>query len=332
MSLPPIINGEHSKITVKTKNVFIECTATDMTKAKIVLDTMVTMFSEYCKVPFEVEQVKIVYEDKEILVPDLGNFVRTEKVSDLIKMTGVQMESKKVVDLLSRMSLETSVVDSGTLKVQIPPTRSDILHTCDLMEDLAIAFGYNNIPQRVPPTYTVGKPDPLNKLTDLLRYEMAQCGFMEALTLTLCSVAENFDNLKRAELFDLEAVKLSNPKTIEYEVVRTLLLPGLLKTIHQNSGFPLPIKLFEVADVVTKTDEKTVNGVTAKNERHLAALFCSQSSGFETIHGLLNRIMDLLGAKFNDEKSDECYKLVPSQGKYNCYLYITLQKVKLPLF
>lgn len=41
LSLPPIINGAHSAITLKTKNVFIECTATDLTKAKTVLNTIV---------------------------------------------------------------------------------------------------------------------------------------------------------------------------------------------------------------------------------------------------------------------------------------------------
>lgn len=41
LSLPPIINGAHSAITLQTKNVFIECTATDLTKAKTVLNTMV---------------------------------------------------------------------------------------------------------------------------------------------------------------------------------------------------------------------------------------------------------------------------------------------------
>jgi len=51
-SLPPIINGDRSKITLNTKNVFIECTATDLTKAKVVLNTVVTMFSEYCEEPF----------------------------------------------------------------------------------------------------------------------------------------------------------------------------------------------------------------------------------------------------------------------------------------
>lgn len=46
LSLPPIINGAHSAISLNTRNVFIECTATDLTKAKIVLNTVVTMFSE----------------------------------------------------------------------------------------------------------------------------------------------------------------------------------------------------------------------------------------------------------------------------------------------
>lgn len=59
LSLPPIINGNHSKITLKTKNVFIECTATDKFKAQIVLDTVVCMFSKYCEEPFTVEPVEV---------------------------------------------------------------------------------------------------------------------------------------------------------------------------------------------------------------------------------------------------------------------------------
>ncbi|XP_074603218.1 phenylalanine--tRNA ligase beta subunit-like [Brevipalpus obovatus] len=63
LSLPPIINGDHSKITIKTKNVLIECTATDENKAKIVLDTIVCMFSEYCSPKFQSERVEIFYEE-----------------------------------------------------------------------------------------------------------------------------------------------------------------------------------------------------------------------------------------------------------------------------
>merc|ERR1740120_250281 len=63
LSLPPIINGEHSKITLETKDVFIEMTATDLTKAQITLNTVCAMFSEYCEQPFTVEPVEVVYAD-----------------------------------------------------------------------------------------------------------------------------------------------------------------------------------------------------------------------------------------------------------------------------
>lgn len=66
--------GEHSKITLKTKNIFIEATATDLKKAEIVLDTIVTMFGQYCSQPFTAEPVKVIYEDKR--VPDAEYPVR----------------------------------------------------------------------------------------------------------------------------------------------------------------------------------------------------------------------------------------------------------------
>ena len=52
LSMPPIINSNHTKITLDTKNVFIDLTATDKTKLGIVTNIMVSMFAQYCKDPF----------------------------------------------------------------------------------------------------------------------------------------------------------------------------------------------------------------------------------------------------------------------------------------
>lgn len=52
LSMPPIINSEHSKITLNTRNIFIDVTATDETKLHIVTNIIATMFSEYCAEPF----------------------------------------------------------------------------------------------------------------------------------------------------------------------------------------------------------------------------------------------------------------------------------------
>lgn len=91
LSLPPIINGDHSKISVNTKNIFIECTATDLTKAKIVLDTIVTMFSQHCSEPFKVEAVEVTdTKGKAIKYPELGYRIEKVFVDKINKYIGIE--------------------------------------------------------------------------------------------------------------------------------------------------------------------------------------------------------------------------------------------------
>jgi phenylalanyl-tRNA synthetase beta chain len=71
------------------------------------------------------------------------------------------------------------------VQVQIPATRPDIFHECDIMEDAAIGYGFNNLPHTFPPTTTVGQPTAINKVSDIVRYEWALAGWIEALPLTL---------------------------------------------------------------------------------------------------------------------------------------------------
>jgi phenylalanyl-tRNA synthetase beta chain len=193
LSLPPIINGDHSKITLQTKNVFIECTATDITKAKVVLNTMVTMFSQYCAEPFTVEQVEIVYPDgKTSVTPDLSLNEFVVGVDYINSRVGVKLGTSEMAKLLTRMQLTVASYNDKELRVLVPPTRSDILHACDIMEDVAIAYGINNIVRTNPKTSTVGKKEPLNNLSDLLRLELAMAGFTEILTMILVSFFLSF--------------------------------------------------------------------------------------------------------------------------------------------
>ena len=141
------------------------------------------------------------------------------------------------------------------------------------MEDVAIAYGFNKLPRSSPnKASTIGQPLLINKLSDIVRYESAMAGWTEVLPLStypfgrsrchwvdvlltdsvLCSHDENFAWLNRKD--EGTAVRLGNPKTVEYEVVRTSLLPGLLKTIRENKSMRLPIMISEVADVAFKDD------------------------------------------------------------------------------
>lgn len=298
-SLPPIINGDHSKITVDTKNVFIEITATDDTKLDIVCDMMVTMFAEYCAEPFTVEPVKIVSEhnDKTRETPGLARRTIDVEIDYLNACTGLSEPPETLCKLLSKMAYiaKPSTRDANILEVTIPVTRADVLHQCDVMEDLAICYGYNNLPRSSPnKSATIGAPLKINKLSDIVRVEAAMAGWSEVMPLILCSHDENFAWLRRKD-DGTTAVRLANPKTAEYQVVRTSLLPGLLKTIRENKKHAVPLKIFEVADVVFKDDALERR---ARNQRHFAAAWYGKTSGFEMVHGLLDRVLLMLRTAF----------------------------------
>ncbi|XP_050069267.1 phenylalanine--tRNA ligase beta subunit [Anopheles maculipalpis] len=290
LSLPPIINGDHSKITLKTRNVFIECTATDLTKARIVLDTLVCMFSTHCAKQFTVEYCDVVSAAGETTpYPDLAFRKETISVAKTNAYIGLNESAEQMTNLLNRL-LPTRQIDADTLEVEIPPTRHDMLHACDIYEDVAIAYGYNRIPKTLPAKMHIAKQYPLNKLTEQLREQIAQAGFTEGLTFTLCS-RDDIASKMNASIDRIPAVHIANPKTLEFQVVRTTLIPGLLKTLAANRKMPLPLKLFEVSDVVL-ADSKSEVG--AKNERRVCAVNCNKTAGFEVVHGLLDRVMQLL--------------------------------------
>ncbi|XP_028586893.2 phenylalanine--tRNA ligase beta subunit [Podarcis muralis] len=300
LSMPPIINGDHTKISLNTRNVFIECTATDLTKAKIVLDILVTMFSEYCQKPFTVEAAEVTYPNgKSYNFPELT--YRREKIKPEIlnKKIGISETPSNLAKLLTRMCLKSHVIANGNnIEVEIPPTRADIIHACDIIEDAAIAYGYNNIQMTIPKTYTIANQLPLNKLTELLRQDLAAAGFTEVLTFSLCS-QEDIANKLGVDISTTKAVHIANPKTAEFQVARTTLLPGLLKTIAANRKMPLPLKLFEISDIVVK--DSTID-VGTRNHRHLCAVYYNKNPGFEIIHGLLDRVMQLLDIPPSKEK------------------------------
>ncbi|XP_050535746.1 phenylalanine--tRNA ligase beta subunit [Daktulosphaira vitifoliae] len=302
LSLPPIINGHHSRITLNTKNIFIECTATDLKKANIVLDTILCMFSKYCLNKYTAECCEVIYSDNSVSTyPQLNYRKETVSCEKINSYLGISESIDNITSALTSMCLNSSaLVQSDEISVEVPPTRHDIIHACDIYEDVAIAYGYNNIPKTVPKTITVGSQLPLNSLSDKIRNEIAQCGFKEVLTFSLCS--KDDVSVKLRKKFDEEStVRISNPKTLEFQVARTNLLSGLLKTVAANKKMPLPMKLFEVSDVVLKD---ITSEVGARNERRVCAVYYGKTPGFEIVHGLMDRLMQVLGIPFNQKFGD----------------------------
>ncbi|CDR41324.1 CYFA0S07e00716g1_1 [Cyberlindnera fabianii] len=303
-SLPPIINSEHSKVTLNTKNVFIEITATDKTKAEVVVNQLVAMFSHYCEEQFTVEPVEIIskHNGESRITPQLEPRIMNAEIDYINSCLGLKLSAEEICALLKKMSLiaTPSKTDTNLLDAEIPITRPDILHQADIMEDAAIGYGYNNLPKsKISSTSISGAaPLPINKISDILRNASAQAGWLEVMPLTLCSHDENFKFLNQED--DSKAVKLANPKTAEYQVVRTSLIPGILKTIRENRDHALPIKVFEAGDVVFKDDSLERR---AFNQRNWAAVYAGKTDSFESAQGLLGKIMQTLRTPWLSEPS-----------------------------
>jgi phenylalanyl-tRNA synthetase beta chain len=137
-----------------------------------------------------VEPVDVVLPSgKTIRYPNLDQRIVRAKVDYINGCVGLSLPPEKIVEYLKRMSLDATVEPNGKfIAVKVPPTRSDILHACDVMEDVAIAYGYNNLPRVFPNTNTIAAPLPINKLSDLTRREFALAGWTEVLPLILVSI------------------------------------------------------------------------------------------------------------------------------------------------
>jgi phenylalanyl-tRNA synthetase beta chain len=182
--------------------------------------------------------------------------------------------------------------------VSCPITRSDILHPCDIAEDLAISYGYNNITKQLTTTKTHGIQQPYNKLTDLFRNEMSMGGYVEFLTMALLSHKDMFTNLLK-EKEDDKTVKIFYSKTKEFEYMRSSLIPCILKSIEGNKANQLPFRLFEISDVVliNKDDE-----TGASNRRKLCFAYTNTTSAMEVIQGMVDLLMKKIGLIFNYDK------------------------------
>ncbi|MES1905186.1 MAG: hypothetical protein MHPSP_001829 [Paramarteilia canceri] len=251
LSLPPIINSSLSQIDINTKNILIEVTGTDLQRVEIVFKCIVANYSQYCRNQFSVTQIPVVYDSNHQETTNLIENDVAISVSEICQSIGIEKDVKTVNQSLQRMSIK-SIEKDGLIVASIPWFRSDVINKVDIIADVATGYGLSNVKLTVPKLTCLGSHLPLTKLVNALRIELSQCNIKESLTFTLCSKDDISTNLLEDWSVNSQniALKIDNPKTFEFQVIRTTLIPGLLKTISSNRSLKLPISIFEISDVV----------------------------------------------------------------------------------
>ncbi|MEM2452046.1 MAG: phenylalanine--tRNA ligase subunit beta, partial [Candidatus Methanomethylicia archaeon] len=248
-SFPPVINGERTRVTEKTRNLFIELTGIDENAVTQTLNVLVCNILERGGV---LEKVVVKYPTCSKITPDL-NFRHIDiNLEDFRKLIGLNISVEEAFKLLRKMGYSISDVRGEILKISIPPFRVDILHPVDIIEDMAIAYGYENITPELPSLMTIGKPSLIEVLEGKIRELMIGMGFQEVMTFTLTSIIHQ---TSLVNLNNLNVLKLSNPVTEEYNCYRRWITPNLLHFLSQNKHVEYPQKIFEIGYVAIPLDD-----------------------------------------------------------------------------
>jgi phenylalanyl-tRNA synthetase beta chain len=251
LSLPPVINSnELGRLSTETSNIFVEVTGTHLPTVNQALNIMITSLAERGG---KIESMVVQYPDgSEHTTPDLKPKVMKVSKDDIAAITGMELSDEEIIECLEKMCYGAKISAKGIVSVQVPQYRTDVLHAVDIIEDVAIGYGFDKIIPTIPSSMTAGRLRPLTRLKNKVRDLMVGLGYQEILSYIMTSPTTLNEKMLRTE----KLVETGNPKSRDYSVLRNSLLPILMDFIAQNQHVDLPQYIFEVGDIVQPDEVK----------------------------------------------------------------------------
>jgi phenylalanyl-tRNA synthetase beta chain len=289
LSFPPVINSNDlGRVTEETGNLLVEVTGT---MHQTVLNTLnlVTLALidrggkayaatvRYPSDPF--------YASRTVVTPDFSSKRMNLSVGYANRVLGLQLDAAQMADLLLTAGFGVENVGEEDLVVQVPCYRVDVMHQVDLVEDIAIAYGYNNIEPFWRELPTTGGVKPEQPLVDVARELMVGLGFQEVLTYTLTNPESLFDKMNREKA---RIVEVANPKVVTLSCLRSWLLPGLMEFFGNNQSVEFPQKVFELGKVTVLDETRETK---TRDEEWLAAATAHSTASFSEIKSALDAFL-----------------------------------------
>jgi phenylalanyl-tRNA synthetase beta chain len=242
LSMPPIINSNLTgKISESTKEVFIECSGFDYKTLAKTLNILVTALAD---MGGQIFSVKLKYPNKTFISPDLSPEKMKIDIDYVNKMLGLKLTEKDIKQLLEKMG------HGYQKEALVPAYRTDILHQIDLVEDIAIAYGYDKFKEEIPQISTIGNESEIEVLKRKMSEILTGVGLLETCSYSLTNKE---DECKKMNLKS-SLIEIPNAKT-NYNVLRNAMIPSLMKILSENKSADYPQKIFEIGRVFKKVKE-----------------------------------------------------------------------------
>ena len=281
ISLPPIINGDSTKINRNSRDLFVEATGTNLSLLEDVLAIMAITLSD---MKFDIESVVIIYGKESIVSPNLQlrKFEGLE-LSYINSVLGIQIMPELALKCLKKSRLD-GLIDGCKITCNVPRYRTDISEAIDLVEDIGIGYGIFNLDPSLPAYRFSGKKSRNTTIFEKIRQTLVGMGLIENVNFSLISRTLEHD-VNRANDY-ADAVAVVGSKSEEHEILRSSILPSLLRSLSHNIHEEYPQRLFEIGKVFSLDEDPVERWSLCSVLAHDEADYTEGKSIVQTLMGV----------------------------------------------
>jgi phenylalanyl-tRNA synthetase beta chain len=281
LSLPPIINGEATKVDEKCKNLFVEVTATDKKAAD---DTLAVIAITLFDAGFQIKTVTIAEDSKKQETPDATTRKISVDAGYVNDILGLDLTANEIAACLKKSRLDAKASGSNkTIVCTVPRYRTDITHEIDLAEEVTIGYGIYRMEPNFPVSPTSGQRSAFSSYSTAIRQAMTGLGMLESFNFSLTSREVQYSLCGRPEN---DVLAVDGTKSIEHEVLRSSLIPSLLQSLSRNVHEEYPQRLFEIG----KTFHRQKDGKIVERW-HAAAVVAHGEAGYTEIKSAMQALL-----------------------------------------
>lgn len=294
ISFPPVINSNLTTISKDTQNLLVEITAIDKNAAE---DALAVVSNTLQDAGFTIFSTKISGANNSR--PSLNSRKMVFEVDMVNNTLGLELSPFTIVSSLRKSRLDAKS-QGNKIMCTIPKYRTDIFGTMDLVEEVALGYGIQNLEPTIPQSASTGQKNRITKSLDSMSAIMVGLGYFETMNFCLVSKEVQYDLTKRDSS---KMISTTNSKSQGHTILRDVILPGLIDTLSKNIHETYPQKLFETGVVFSKVSKEI------KEEIHLACV-CA----------------------YNDASFSEVKSIIQSLFKTGFGLHCTTQMTSMPMF
>jgi phenylalanyl-tRNA synthetase beta chain len=292
LSFPPIINSNDlGRLTPDTKSILVEVTGTSEEAVMNVLTILTTALADRKAKIFPAIVHYNYHNAQRVTTPSLKERRVEISLESIREMIGLDLKHAEIISLLRRARY-SGTISGAKVNVLVPCYRLDIMHPVDIIEDLAIAYGFNRMQPKWPSDATIGGLSSMGEFSDSVRELMIGFAFQEVLTFIMTNREKLFARMNQDPS---QIVEIANPKVTTLTSLRSWLLPSLMEFLAGNTHVEYPQRLYEVGDC-TVWNLSLPN--RTKDACKLACVSTHSRANFTEIKSVLEPLMVNLGIQF----------------------------------